>query len=78
MVQFTISILLTCDIPFIFYDDIVTDRENVIEVTNHDVDVMTNDVEIPTLRPTIEALLVSTRSRRSENVDESTIGSVSD
>ena len=47
---------------------------NVIEVTNPDVDVKANNVEIPTLRPTIDALLVSTRSRRSENVDESTTG----
>ncbi len=43
-------------------------------MTNHDADVTANGVEIPTLRPTIEALLVSTRSRRSENVDESTTG----
>ncbi len=47
---------------------------NVIEVTNPDVDVKANNIEIPTLRPTIDALLVSTRSRRSENVDESTTG----
>jgi hypothetical protein len=37
---------------------------NVIEVTNSDVDVTANDVEIPTLR--------------SGNVDESTTGSTSD
>jgi hypothetical protein len=49
-----------------------------VDVTNHDVDVTANGVEIPTLRPTIDALLVSTKSRRSENVDESTTGSASD
>jgi hypothetical protein len=52
-----ISILLTCDITFIFYDDIAIDRElpistlnNVIAAANPDVDVTANDVEIPTLR----------------------------
>jgi hypothetical protein len=48
---------------------------NVIAATNTDVDVAANDVEIPMLRSTIDALLVSTRS---ENVDESTTGSSSD
>jgi hypothetical protein len=38
--------------------------DSVIAEANHDVDVTTNDVEIPTLR--------------SRNVDESTIGSASD
>ena len=38
--------------------------DSVIAEANHDVDVTTNDVEIPTLR--------------SGNVDESTIGSASD
>ena len=51
---------------------------NVIEVTNPDVDVTANDVEIPMLRSTTDALLVSTRSRRSENVDESMTGSAFD
>ena len=66
-----ITILLTFDIPFVFYDDIVIDREwpistlnNVIAATNTDVDVTKNDVEITTLG--------------SENVDESTKGSTSD
>ena len=52
-----ISILLTCDITFIFYDDIAIDRElpistlnNVIAAANPDVDVTANDVEITTLR----------------------------
>jgi hypothetical protein len=69
-----ISILLTCDITFIFYDDIAIDRElpistlnNVIAATNTDVEVAAND-----------APLVSTRSRRSESVDESTTGPASD
>ena len=48
---------------------------NVIAATNTDVDVAANDVEIPMLRSTIDALLVSTGS---ENVDESKIGSASD
>jgi hypothetical protein len=48
---------------------------NVIAATNTDVDVAANDVEIPMLRSTIDALLVSTRS---ENVDELTTGSSSD
>jgi hypothetical protein len=42
----------------------ISTLNNVIEATNTDVDVTTNDVEIPTLR--------------SGNVDESTIGSASD
>ena len=67
--SFPITILLTFNIPFIFYDGIAIDRElptlnNVIEMTNSDVDVTKNDVKITTLR--------------SENVDESTIGSASD
>jgi hypothetical protein len=52
-----ISILLTFDIPFIFYDGIAINWElpvstlnNVIEVTNTDVDVTANNVEIMTLR----------------------------
>jgi hypothetical protein len=63
---------------------------NVIEVTNSDVDVTANDVEIPTLRSTIRpsqkstnVVQVSTEAvaltrSRSENVDESTTGSSSD
>jgi hypothetical protein len=75
-----ITVFLTCDIPFIFYGDIAIDRElptstsnSVIAAANTDVE-MANDVEIQTLRSTIDAPLVSTRSRRSENVDESTTG----
>ena len=52
-----ISILLTYDITFIFYDDIAIDRElpiltlnSVIEVTNPDVDVTANNVKITTPR----------------------------
>ncbi len=52
-----ITILLTFEIPFIFYDGIAIDWElpistlnNVIEVTNPDVDVTANNVEITTLR----------------------------
>jgi hypothetical protein len=78
-----ITVLLTSDIPFIFYDDIAIDRElptstsnSVIAAANTDVE-MANDVEILTLRSTIDAPLVSTRSRRSKNVDESTTGSAS-
>ena len=42
-------------ISIYFYDGIAIDRElptlnNVIEMTNPDVDVTANDVEIPTLR----------------------------
>jgi hypothetical protein len=53
--SFPITILLTFNIPFIFYDGIAIDRElptlnNVIEMTNPDVDVTANHVEIPTLR----------------------------
>ena len=81
--SFPITILLTFNIPFIFYDGIAIDRElptlnNVIEVTNPDVDVTANDVEIPMLRSTTDALLVLTRTTNSENVDESTTGSASD
>ena len=43
--------------------------DSVIAAANHDVDVTTNDVEIPTFR--------STTDSRSENVDESTTGSTS-
>ncbi len=50
-------ILLTFNIPFIFYDGIAIDRElpistlnNVIEVTNPDVDVTADNVEITTIR----------------------------
>jgi hypothetical protein len=69
--------LLTFDITFIFYDDIVTDREwstSMLMRGRRDVDVKANNVEITMLRSTINATLVSTRRRRSENVDESTIG----
>jgi hypothetical protein len=41
---------------------------SVIAVTNSDVDVAANDVEIPTLRQCRH------ERRRSENVDESTTG----
>jgi hypothetical protein len=60
-----------------FYDDIVTDREwptSMLMRGRRDVDVTANNVEITMLRSTINATLVSTRRRRSENVDESTIG----
>jgi hypothetical protein len=50
---------------------------NVIAATNTDVDVTANDVEIPMLRSTIDAQLVST-SRRSEDVDELTTRPASD
>jgi hypothetical protein len=56
-------ILLTFDIPFIFYDaDVmpIIDVSNVIAEANPEVDVTTNDVEIPTLRSTIQTSLVST------------------
>jgi hypothetical protein len=43
--------------------------DSVIAAANHDVDVTTNDVEIPTFR--------STTDSRSENVDESTTESTS-
>jgi hypothetical protein len=59
-----IKILLTYDIPFVFYDDIAIDRElpiidvsNVIAAANPDVDVTANDVEIPTFRSTIRPSL---------------------
>ena len=49
-------------------------------MTNHDVDVTANDVEIPTLRPTIDTPIVSTRSKgpKVQKFDESKIGSTSD
>jgi hypothetical protein len=49
-----------CVFPFIFYDGIAID--NVIEVTNSDVDVTANDVEIPMLRSTIRPSLTSTNA----------------
>ncbi len=42
---------------------------NVIAVTNTDVDVAANDVEIPMLRSTIDAPLVSTRTSTSRRQD---------
>ncbi len=44
--------------------------DSVISEANHDVDVTTNDVEIQMFRSMTDC--------RSENVDESTIGSASD
>ncbi len=63
------------DIPFISMTAInrelpTSTLNNVIEVTNPDVDVKANDVEISTFRPRT--------GRRSENVDELTTGSASD
>jgi hypothetical protein len=63
------------DIPFISMTAI--DREwptSMLMRGRRDVDVTANNVEITMLRSTINATLVSTRRRRSENVDESTIG----
>jgi hypothetical protein len=58
--SFSITVLLTCDIPFIFYDDIAIDRELTTSTSNsviaaaNDVE-MANDVEIPTtFRSTID------------------------
>ena len=62
-----------CDIPFVFYDRSSCRSsmlDSVIAAANHDVVVTTNDVEIQTFR--------SMTDDRSENVDESTIGSASD
>ncbi len=50
--SFSIKILLTFDIPFIFYDaDVmpIIDVSNVITAANPEVDVTVNDVEITTL-----------------------------
>jgi hypothetical protein len=53
--SFSITILLTCEIPFVFYDGMEID--NVIEVTNSDVDVTANDVEISTFRSTFQSTI---------------------
>jgi hypothetical protein len=55
-----ISILLTFDIPFIFYDaDVmpIIDVSNVIAAANPEVDVTANDVEIPTFRSTFRSTI---------------------
>jgi hypothetical protein len=58
--SFPITILLTFNIPFIFYDGIAINREL------NGVDVTANDVEVPTFGPTTDC--------KSGKVDESTTG----
>ena len=50
---------------------------HLVDTTSNNVNVAANDVEIPMLRSTIDAQLVST-SRRSEDVDELTTRPASD
>jgi hypothetical protein len=80
-----VTILLTYDIPFIFYDEIAIDRElqtttsnSVIEVTNPDVEVTTNDVEIPTLRSDVDKRVSVVRQKLWLRHEAGTTGSASD